>query len=100
MSPTSYQTAPPRTSMVTYRPGVVNLSIRFLSRPRRLSSNWTGDMLKMLPHGNYANAECTGLGPPLLRLGSTGKADLDSALLRRARSHVPRNHAWLGRIEE
>src|SRR5713226_2268891 len=100
MSPTSYQTAPPRTSMVAYRTSVVNLPSDFVSRPLRLSSNRTGDMLKMLPHGDYANAECTGFGTPLLRLGGSGKANLDSVLLRRARSHVPGNHARLGRIEE
>src|SRR5438876_1645662 len=52
----------------------------FLLRRLRLSSTRTGDMLKMLSHGDYANAECTGLGAPLLRLGGSGKGDLDSAL--------------------
>src|SRR5437016_3398515 len=47
MSPTSYQTAPPRISMVTYRTSVVNFSTRFFfTQFVRLSSNGSGDMLE------------------------------------------------------
>src|SRR5580698_10036098 len=52
MSPTSYQTAPPRISMVTYRPDPVNsfkgFSGIFGPQTRCLSSNDGGDMLRLL----------------------------------------------------
>src|SRR5437867_9935451 len=100
MSPTSYQTAPPRTSMVTYRASAVNFRSGFSLAPPPLSSTRDRRYAQMLTDGHYANHERTGLGPPLLRLGGSGKADLRSAPLRRDRSHVPRSNARSGRLEE
>src|SRR5438309_1293729 len=75
------------SALALFRPGF-SPSLA-LSRRSACLSNRTGDMLKMLLHGDYANAEYTGFGASLLRLGGSGKANLDSVLLRRARSHVP-----------